>query len=66
MEHVGGLRDAADKITVADDDRLIGWIGVGQELDGRRIRVVGCAELEGVIGACCSNAVCVGDLFEGT
>ena len=66
VKHVGGLRHARDEIAVADDDWRVGRVGIGQELDGGCIGIVGGAELNGIIGALGGDAVSVRDLFEGT
>ena len=64
VKHVGGLRDAGDEIAIGDHDRLVGRIGIGEELHRRRIGIVGGAELDRLIGALGSDAVRIRDLFE--
>ncbi len=43
---------------------VIGRVGIGQELDCRRIGIVGRAELDGVISALRRDAVGIGSLLE--
>ena len=64
MKHVGGLRDAADEIAVADHEGLVGRIGVGEEFYRGRVRIVRGAELDRLIGARCGDTVGVGGFLE--
>jgi hypothetical protein len=65
MEHVGGLRQAREEVAVGNDERRVGRVGIGQELDRGCVRIVGRAEPYRVIGACRGDAVEIGNLFEG-
>src|SRR3984957_9287471 len=65
MEHVGGLCHPREEVAVGDDERRVGRVGIGQELDRRCSGIVGRAEPDRVIGARRGDAVEIGNLFEG-
>ncbi len=65
MEHVGGLRHAREEVAVGDDERRVGRVGIGQELDRGCIGIVGRTKPDRVIGARRGDAVEIGNLFEG-
>src|SRR5579872_1084828 len=64
MEHVGSLRHARDEIAVGDHYWRICRVGIGKELDGGSIGIVGCPELDGIIGVLGRDAISVGDLLK--
>ena len=53
-----------EEVAVADDERRVGRVGIGQELNRGRIGIEGRAEPDRVIGARRGEAVEIGNLFE--
>ena len=59
VKHVGGLRHARDEIAMADDDRIVGRVRIGEKLDRGRIGIVGRTQSDGIVGALRGDAICV-------
>ena len=50
-EQVGGLGNSPEKLTMADDQRQVGGVGILQKLKCRRRGIVRCAQAQRLIGA---------------
>ncbi len=65
MQHVCDLRDAGMKLGMRDRHRLFIGAGVGQEVQGRALRVVGSPQAQRLISTLRGNPLLVRNSFEG-